>query len=269
MSIPTTFQDLIGYDLGSRAIGWTERDAILYALACGAKAHDLDLIYERDLRTLPGIVAALGLWAVERCGDLGVYDRKKSLHVSQGLTIRQPLPASGHFETRGRVIAVWDKGKATIVEIEVACDAFTAGYSIFLPGVGGWGGSQPPAMPSVGPAAELAPIAEFQTSPEQAVLYRLTGDLHPVHVDFEIARAYGFARPILHGLCTLGIALRALGPAFDTHPAMLTAASARLSAPVLPGDLLNIRAATTGECIAFEVGVADRIVLKDGVARFS
>lgn len=269
MSIPRTFQELAGYDLGRRTVGWSERDAILYALACGAGAGDLDLVYERDLRTLPGIVAALGLWAVEQCGDLGVYDRKKSLHVSQGLVIHHPLPPSGDFETRGRVTGVWDKGKATIIDIEVASDAFTASYSIFLPGVGGWGGPQPPAAPKPEAGIVLKDVAQFQTSPDQAVLYRLTGDLHPVHVDFEVARGYGFERPILHGLCTLGIALRLLGPAFGRHPADLAEAGARLSAPVLPGDLLSVHAADTGKGFLFEVTVADRVVLKDGFARFS
>ena len=267
MTKPTTFHDLIGHDLGQQVIGWTERDAILYALACGAKADELDLVYERDLRPLPGMVAALGLWAVERCGDLGVYDRKKSLHVSQRITIRGPLARSATLPMQGRVAAVWDKGKATIVEIEVLCDLFTASYSIFLPGIGGWGGQEAPAASRAATPA-LAPLGEYRTSPEQAVLYRLTGDLHPVHVDPEVAGGYGFDRPILHGLCTLGIALRLLGKAVDRHPADLRNAEARLSAPVLPGDLLTLRAAPSGDGYAFDVAVGDRQVLKDGFAEF-
>lgn len=269
MKHPETFHELIGLDLGTEEIGWTERDAILYALACGARAHELDLVYERDLRPLPGIASALGLWAVERCGDLGVYDRKKSLHVSQGIEIHAPLPPNARFSARGRVTAVWDKGKATIVEIEVTSAVFTATYSIFLPGVGGWGGLNAPAIARAEAAPVLAPVAEYATSPEQAVLYRLTGDLHPVHVDTEVARGYGFDRPILHGLCTLGIALRLLGPAFDRHPATLQAATARLSAPVLPGDTLAVRAAPWEGGVAFDVVVDDRQVLKDGWARYA
>lgn len=150
--------------------------------------------------------------------------------------------------------------------IEVSCAGFSASYSIFLPGIGGWGGEAPPAP--VARAAELREVARFQTSPEQAVLYRLTGDLHPVHVDFEVAKAYGFERPILHGLCTLGIALRALAPALGRHPAGLASASARLSAPVLPGDELTILAADSAEGAVFEVRVGERAVLKDGFAAY-
>ena len=269
MKHPETFHDLVGYDLGTQEIGWSEKDAILYALACGAQAHELDLVYERDLRPLPGLASALGLWAVERCGDLGIYDRKKSLHVSQGLEIHAPLPRSARLAARGRVTAVWDKGKATIVDIEVICEVFTATYSIFLPGIGGWGGQNAPAAAGTDTTAELVTVAEYRTSPEQAVLYRLTGDLHPVHVDAEVAKGYGFERPILHGLCTLGIALRMLGRAFDFHPANLQAATARLSVPVLPGDLLIVRAAPWRNGIAFDARVGERQVLKDCWATYA
>jgi acyl dehydratase len=267
MSVPLTFHDLIGYDLGQQDISWTERDAILYALACGAAADELDLVYERDLRPLPGLLTALGLWAVERCGALGVYDPKKSLHGSQAITLHGPLAPTAEISAQGRVAAVWDKGKATVVEIEVSCALFTARYTIFLPGIGGWGGQPGPAAARID-APPLTEAARYQTSPEQAVLYRLTGDLHPVHVDPVVARSYGFERPILHGLCTLGIALRLLGKTFGSHPADLATATARLSAPVLPGDFLTLRAAPHADGYAFDVAVGDRQVLKDGFASF-
>lgn len=269
MKHPETFHDLVGYDLGTQEIGWSEKDAILYALACGAQAHELDLVYERDLRTLPGLASALGLWAVERCGDLGVYDRKKSLHVSQGIEIHAPLPPAARLAARGRVTGVWDKGKATIVDIEMLCDVFTATYSIFLPGIGGWGGQNAPAATAQDAPAGLVPVAEYRTLPEQAVLYRLTGDLHPVHVDAEVARSMGFDRPILHGLCTFGIALRMLGPAFGHHPAGLRAVTGRLNAPVLPGDLLTLRAAPWKDGFAFDLVAGDRQVLKDCRASYA
>lgn len=268
MKQPSTFHELMHFDLGTKDVSWTERDAILYALACGASAKALDLVYERDLRTLPGLVAALGLWAVEKCGDLGVYDRKKSLHVSQGIKMHARMPRHATLKTMGRVTGVWDKGKATIVDIEVSSDVFTVTYSIFLPGVGGWGGSASPSPAAGRQVSALSVVGEYQTSAEQAVLYRLTGDLHPVHVDAEVAKGYGFDRPILHGLCTLGIALRMLGPATGHHPADLAEATARLSMPVLPGDLLTLRAAPAEGGYAFDVMVQDKPVLKDCWAAF-
>lgn len=268
MKHPETFHELVGFDLGTQEVGWSERDAILYALACGAKFDELELVYERDLRPLPAFVSALGLWAVERCGDLGLYDRKKSLHVSQQIAVHESMPRSARLSSSARVTGVWDRGKATIVDIEVTSAVFTASYSIFLPGVGDWGGAAAPVPERSSEKGELVTVAEYRTSPEQAVLYRLTGDLHPVHVDPEVATGYGFDRPILHGLCTLGIALRELGAAFGRHPADLSFASARLSAPVLPGDQLTVRAAQGGDGIVFEAMVEGKPVLKDGLARF-
>jgi acyl dehydratase len=261
--------DLSGVDLGEHMVGYTTRDAILYALAVGAPADRRDLVYERDLRVLPTYACALGLWAVEKAGDLGAYDRKKSLHASQSLVMHRPMPREGRIVTRGRVAAVWDKGKASIVDIEVTSDVFTATYAIFLPGLGGWGG---PAAPST--AAETAVSGEvrrstYPTSRELAALYRLTGDLHPIHIDPEVAGANGFARPILHGLCTLGIAAREIAAAAGAHPADLRMIEARLSAPVLPGDTIDIAARGTSDGLAFEATVENRAVLKGGRAAFA
>ena len=91
---------------------------------------------------LPTYACALGLWAVEKAGGLGAYDRNMSLHAAQILELHASMPRSGSFEARGRVAEVWDKGKAAIVTIVVECEIFTARYGIFLPGRGGWGGER-------------------------------------------------------------------------------------------------------------------------------
>lgn len=260
--------NLIGYDLGERLLSYEPRDAILYALAVGARAEELGLVYERDLRVLPTLTCGLGLWAVEKAGDLGAYDRKRSLHAAQGLVMRGVLPPAGRIASRGRVAAVWDKGKATIVEIEVSSDLFVLTYTIFLPGVGNWGGSPGPEAPKL-PAAERRHSVGCATSRELAALYRLTGDLHPIHIDPEVACANGFERPILHGLCTLGIAARALAGAAGEHPAELKTLSARLSAPVFPGDTIEVYGSRLhGGAQAFEAAVGGKVVLKDGRALY-
>ncbi|HEY1360678.1 MAG TPA: MaoC/PaaZ C-terminal domain-containing protein [Xanthobacteraceae bacterium] len=262
-------RDLAGVDLGAQAVAYRARDAILYALAVGAPADRLDLVYERDLRVLPTYACALGLWAVEKAGDLGAYDRKRSLHASQSLLVHRPLPREGTIEMRGRVESVWDKGKASIVNVAVEGELFTAGYAIFLPGLGGWGGSPGPAADAPRPAAAGVPWrCAVKTSPESAALYRLTGDLHPIHIDPEIARANGLDGPILHGLCTLGIAARVLAEAAAAHPCDLHSISARLSAPVRPGDTVAVSAQRAGDGLLFEASAQDRIVLKDGRADF-
>lgn len=262
-------KDLPGYDLGTENVGYDSGAAMLYALAVGARCEQLDLVYERDLRVLPTYACALGLWAVERAGELGAYDRKRSLHASQSLTMHQAMPREGPIPMRARVAAVWDKVKASIVEIEVSSAAFTATYTIFLPNVGSWGGSSGPRPAEDVAATSDAPwTSTYHTSPNLAALYRLTGDRHPVHIDPDVARANGFERPILHGLCTLGIAAREIAAAVGVHPAGLSHISARLSGPVLPGDTVAISARRQGGELAFEAAVGDRVVLKSGRATF-
>ena len=115
-------KELAGHDLGTKRIRYERRDAILYALSVGAAPDQLDLVYERDLRVLPAYGCALGLWAVEAAGSLGAYDRKKSLHAGQELIVHAPLPPEGDFDMTGRISAVWDKGRAAIVEIEASLE---------------------------------------------------------------------------------------------------------------------------------------------------
>ena len=259
-------KDLAGQDLGTRTIAYDARDAILYALAVGASSDETDLVYERDLRVLPTYACALGLWAVEKAGGLGAYDRNMSLHAAQSLELHAPMPRSGSFEARGRVAEVWDKGKAAIVTIVVECETFTARYGIFLPGRGGWGGERGPSASS----QEWHPSwqGRHATDRSRAALYRLTGDLHPIHIDSEVARANGFDRPILHGLCTLGIAARVLAEPAGAHPCELRRLEARLAAPVMPGDAIDVTADGNGAGLFFQAKVGEIAVLTGGRAVF-
>ena len=259
-------KDLAGHDLGTRTIAWDERDAILYALAVGASCDETDLVYERDLRVLPTYACALGLWAVERAGGLGAYDRNRSLHASQSLELHAPMPRSGSFDARGRVAGVWDKGRAAIVDIAVECEVFTARYGIFLPGCGGWGGERGPSASS--PEWQPSWRGRHATGRNRAALYRLTGDLHPIHIDREVARANGFDRPILHGLCTLGIAARMLAEPAGAHPGDLTRLEARLAAPVMPGDAIDVSANGSSAGLFFEAKVGETAAVTGGWAVF-
>ncbi|MCB1368909.1 MAG: MaoC family dehydratase N-terminal domain-containing protein [Rhodobacteraceae bacterium] len=261
------FSDLIGHDLGKHRVTYSSETAILYALSVGAAPDALDLTYERDLRVLPSFGTALGLWAVEKAGDLGAYDRKMSLHASQELQVHKALPRQGDFEMTGRVAGVWDKGRATMVDIVAECEYFSASYGIFLPGRGGWGGERGPASASA--EVEAADWSEsYATWANQAAIYRLTGDMHPIHIDPKVARANGFERPILHGLCTLGIAARAVAGAAGAHPCDLINLSARLAAPVLPGEVVVMSASRQSDQVIFNAATDKATVLKGGVAKF-
>ena len=252
-------KDLAGCDLGTRRLDFSADDAILYALAVGASAAQLDLVYEQDLRVLPTYGCALGLWAVEAAGELGAYDRTRSLHVGQSLTVQEPL-RPGPLETHGRIRSVFDKGRLTIVEIDVAGPTFEASYTILLPGIGGWGGQPPP------PSEQPAPLVPNWTGtvdigPDAAALYRLTGDKHPVHIDPAVAGSMGLDGPILHGLATMGMTARAVAAAVGAHPADLATARVRFSNPVYPGCTLRIAAGAEASTARADASVEDATVM--------
>jgi acyl dehydratase len=222
-------------------VSWTERDAILYALAVGAAPDDLALVYERDLKVLPSYGLALARWAVDAAGQLGAYDPARAVHVAQELSIKETLPPAGRIETAATVHAVWDKGKAAIIEVSVSASAFDTTYSIYVPGGGGWGGPRGPSVRTSRPA--VSPLTRrMTTAPNQAALYRLTGDLHPLHIDPELARDMGFARPILHGLCTLAAVTLQVAGSLRTRPTLIRSLTARFTAPVYPGTSLQVLA---------------------------
>ena len=251
--------ELAGLDLGTRTHTITSDEAILYALAVGARADDIDLIYERGLRVLPTLACAIGLWAVESAGEVGAYDRTRSLHVSQRLDVREEL-RPGPVAMSGLVGAVYDKGTLTVVEVEVVCEHFEAGYTILLPGVGGWGGPPPPPSERRSEAESLWEVG-VEVGSTAAALYRLTGDKHPVHIDAGTAEQMGLERPILHGLATLAMVGCATARAIGRHPAELCHADVRLSAPVYPGSELTVRGVDRGPGTHIEVEASGSTVL--------
>jgi acyl dehydratase len=258
--------ELVGSDLGTRRVSYGERDAMLYALAVGARAGELDLVFERNLKVLPTFALPLGLWVADAASAAGAFAPERSLHGSQRLVLHRPLPPSAEIEVSGRIDAVWDKGRAAVLDIVGESEFFTATYSIFLPGQGGWGG-EPGPRAGVQPDNALGGTVDFRVADELAALYRLTGDRHLIHIDPTAARGAGFPRPILHGLCTLGIAAREIAGLVGAAPWELTSISARFSAPVLPGSTMTVRAGGS-DPTWFTAAVGDTAVLTAGQATF-
>lgn len=252
---------LPGTSLGTRTANYQEKDAILYALAVGAAADELDLVFEGQLRVLPAFALTLGLWVADAVSDLGAFVPAEALHGSQRLEMHRSLPPVGEVSVTGRVEQVWDTGRHAIIDVRADSDCFTAVYSIVVLRRGGFGGPRPP---HAAPPAQFSPAGSVLVSPQAAALYRLTGDRHLIHIDPSAAAAAGFDRPILHGLATLGMTARHLAASFGAHPADLRTLSARFIAPVFPGDRLDVEAA--GD--AFRVSVGDRTVLA-GTACYS
>lgn len=260
-------EQLTGFHLGTRTVAFDDRTTILYALCAGATGDDLDLVWEDRLRALPSLTTALGLWAVAAAGELGAYDPTISLHVGQRMRVLRPLPPTGRMDMTGTIRAVTDKGKAAILDIGVSSAYVELGYTIFLPGAGGFGGA-PGHTPA--PAEPFRPelAVECPTDERLALFYRLTGDRHPVHVDPVTAGRSGFDRPILHGLCTLAIATLAVARLVGAHPCAVSSLDARFAAPVTPGEVITVRASGDRRSARFDALVGDSSVVKDGHLTF-
>jgi acyl dehydratase len=256
-----------GRDLGTRTVRYDDRDAILYALAVGAPATDLDLVFEERLRVLPTFALTRAQWAPDALGEAGAFDVTTAVHGSQRLRIHRPLPKEGELELTARVAEVWDKGAAAVFEVVVECVYFAATWSIFAPGHGGFGGER-------GPSARQRPDGPpdhaftMDTSPGQAALYRLLGDRHHLHIDPEAANAAGMPRPILHGLCTLAAITLPLAREAGAHPADLVELDGRFAAPVFPGDRLHVAGWNDEEGVLFEAAVGGTTVISGGRAQF-
>ncbi|MCP9950061.1 MaoC/PaaZ C-terminal domain-containing protein [Actinomadura madurae] len=257
-----------GRELGTRTVAYDDTQPMLYALAVGARATDLDLVFEERLRVLPTFALTLGQWAPDALGTAGAFDVRTTIHGTQRLRVLKPLPRSGAVETTARVADVWDKGSAAVFDLTVESEYFEATWSLFAPDRGGFGGERGPSAPR---RPEKAPdgAATIRTSPNQAALYRLLGDRHHLHIDPEAAKTAGMPRPVMHGLCTLGAVTLPLAESLGVHPAELRELEGRFAAPVFPGDELQLETWQDGGGVLFEAAVDGTTVLSAGRARFA
>jgi acyl dehydratase len=246
--------DLVGVDSEPAERAWTTTDVLLYALGVGAGQADplaeLEFTTENSIGVPVKVLPTFGnmISGGGRGRRLGDFDPAAFVHAEQAFTLHRPLPAAGTARSVSRVSGIYDKGSAALVVTEsTAADAATGDPlvttrgSIFIRGEGGFGGDRGPgqdwAMPSGPPDEQVT----YQTRPDQALLYRLTGDRNPLHSDPKFAARGGFARPILHGMCTYGYTGRALLHAVcNSEPARFLSMEGRFTRPVIPGDELTI-----------------------------
>ena len=270
---------------------WTERDTLLYALGVGAGTGDLAYTTENSHDTpqqvLPtfAVICCMGFAAAPLVGS---FNWGMLLHGSQEIRLSAPLPPSGSLSVVAEVADIQDKGpgkNAILILRARGTDPATGAQvaetltTLVIRGDGGFGG-QPgqraaaPEFPDREPDARIA----LPTRDDQALIYRLSGDRNPLHSDPWFAREMaGFPTPILHGLCTYGVAGRALlAELAGGQAARLTAVAARFSAPVFPGETLttSIWRTESGRAV-YRTEAADpdgsnaRVVLDDGVAHYT
>ncbi|MGQ0696703.1 MAG: MaoC/PaaZ C-terminal domain-containing protein [Panacagrimonas sp.] len=277
------YEHLLNYPIPEARHRYTRRDTMLYALGLGLGADPVDeqqlrYVYEDGLvsfPTYPVVLGHPGFWW--KRPDTGV-DWVRIVHGEQGLILHKLPPAEGEVIGRTRITHMVDKGegKGLLVYTErTVTDAATGELlatlpsTTFLRGDGGIGGPSGP-VPEVHALPDRAPdeTITIQTLPQAALIYRLSGDDNPLHADPKVARAAKFDRPILHGLCTLGVATHALLKASGYPADGLASLNLRFTSPVYPGETLATDIWRDGKFWSFRTRVParDTVVLGNGRA---
>jgi len=275
--MPIDYDRLMHWPFAPVEQTYTERDTMLYALGVGFGADPVDegplpfVFEERGLRAVPTLAAVLGtpgFWI--RDPATGV-NWKKVLHGEQGITWHRPLPVATTVIAQTRVTAIIDKGEGRsaliysereISEKQTGEPLATLSATTVARGEGGFGGPAA-AQPQPHPLPERAPdaVCDLRTAPHAALIYRLSGDPNPLHADPAVAKAAGFTAPILHGLCTLGVAGHAvLRTCCDYDPARFRSLKLRFSAPVYPGETIRTEIWQDGDVMSFRSHALERNV---------
>ncbi len=245
--------DMVGSTTGDYPVAWTEHETLLYALGVGAGLGDaeseLNFTTENScgisLETLPSYLSVLAQAA--KAPALLMLDSGRFLHAEQRIEVVRSLPPAGNAILRSTIDSVLDKGTDAIMtqvsslrDAESNAEIGRSVMRIFVKGAGGFGGPRRPAQPFEYPDRAPDLCIRHETRPEQALLYRLSGDRNRLHSDPPFARERGFEKPILHGLCTYGFACRALvAGAAEGDAARLRMIDGRFRKPVYPGDTLS------------------------------
>lgn len=247
--------DLIGFELDTIESSWNQKDTILYALGVGAQPEgELEYLYEgKGPKVLPTFGVTIGLNAIASCLGKVEMNPLMILHGEQSIELKRDIPAKATVKTTGKVVAVWDKEKAAVVELEaVTSDGegpiFVNHSSLFVRGAGGFGGERGPSVKSEPIEREPDFEITYQTRPEQAAIYRLSGDINPLHIDPDFAKAAGFDKPFIHGLCTYGFVGRAiLASVCAGNPSLFGTFKARFAERVYPGESITAKIWKTGD----------------------
>jgi len=276
--MPIAYPDILNLSNAGQGYSWTAKETILYALGVGMAADPLNeaelaFVYEKDLRCVP-TQAGVVTWGAMP-GDLGV-NFMLLVDGERKIVFHKPLQTSGRVTADCRVLGAWDKGpgKGAVIVSETTLsnaageDVLTITGSTFARGDGGFGGPsegqpEPHEVPKRAPDMSV----DIPTSPDQALIYRLSGDRNPLHCDPAVAKAAGFPRPILHGMCTYGITCRAVLQTYAEYdPSRFKSHQARFSSPVFPGETITVDLWKDGEVVSFEARIKDRgvTVIKNG-----
>ena len=251
---------------------------ILYALGVGAKAAELDYLYEgRGPKVLPTFAVVPAYEALMAVMARAGISFDKVVHGHQKVTLARSIPPAATIHTDATVSAIYDLKRMAQVIITTSSHTaegehlFDTEWGILVLDAGGFGGEAPPAREAGAPSRAPDAVVESVTSPEQALLYRLLGDGNPLHADPDFPLVQRFeGKPILHGLCTYGFALRAVAQGLAGGDAQAVEEfAARFTKPVWPGDALRTEMWREGSKVWFRTMTKERgdAVLSHGTAR--
>ena len=259
---------------------WSSKDAILYALGVGAGLDELAFTTENTSdtpqRVLPTTAVVLGAGGFGAMATIGTFNPAMLVHGEQSIELFGEIPVEGRVSTVGEIVGIYDKGKGAVVVSESTSTDVATGevlfksrMSAFIRGEGGFGGDRGPSGgQNAAPDRDPDHVVTYQTRPDQALLYRLSGDRNPLHSDPAFAAMGGFDRPILHGLCTYGFTGRALLHAVcGGDPARFRRMDGRFSSPVFPGEALTVEMwdGGDGQFVYRTRGDDGRVVLDNGL----
>ncbi len=236
--------DATGIELPPTTFEYDDRDVMLYAIGVGAT--ELDFVYERSLKPLPSFAVIPAFPAMIGLSSAVEINLVMLLHGEQSFRIHKPIPTKARLTTTGKVDGVYDKGKGAlaIVETETRDESgeivFSNRSGVFVRGAGGFGGERGPEAGNNPPDRAPDKTVSYATAPNQAVIYRLSGDRNPLHIDPDFAKMAGYDRPILHGLCSFGHVCRAvLAEYCDNDTSRFIGLGVRFSGVVYPGDTIT------------------------------
>lgn len=255
------------------------RNIILYHLGIGFGASDLEYVYEGvqgGLKVCPSYAVIPVFQPFFEVLDRLKIDLRTVLHGEEAIRLHRPMPSSGKLLSTVKVAGIYDKKKAALVVLETETKDEKGNLvnetrmSLFCRGLGGWGGDAGPKAEAVPVPRDKAPDFEigYKISPDQAALYRLSGDVNPLHIDPQAAEAAGFPKPILHGLCTFGFATRAiLAGACAGDVGRFKAFQVRFADVVYPGETVTTRGWSMGDGrFVIEASTERTVVLSHALA---
>lgn len=273
--------DAVGVEGEAVKRSWNSKDALLYAVGVGAGLDELQYTTEntKDLqqKVLPTFAVIIGGGGTPM-RDIGSFNPALMVHGEQGIELLDEIPPDGEVESQGKCVGIWDKGGAAVLEFESTSVNTATGKpllkthsSLFCRGEGGFGGERGPSEKIEFPQRAADHEVTYQTRPDQALTYRLSGDRNPLHSDPSFAAMGGFAAPILHGLCTWGFTGRALLHALCAgDAAKFKAMRSRFSKPVIPGDGLTVSMWVDGNQALFQTrNDKGEVVIDQGVFKFA